>query len=98
MHLTQSFLLEQGWIVREKISQLHHYNLPKDPRLTSSTLWVCDVSAGEGIPEMPYGGKQIPSDEIEYFYGQKVIPPYPRYICEDGQPDYGWLKEKTTND
>lgn len=97
MLATQSFLTEHGWTVREKLNQLHHYDLPKDPGLTSSTLWVRDALKGKGALNMPYTGKRVPAEEIANFYGRKVPPPYPRYIRENEERDYDWAEEESTN-
>lgn len=97
MLATQRFLTEHGWSVREKLSQLHHYDLPGDPGLTSSTLWVRDALEGKGIAGMPYAGKRVSGEEIAYFYGRKVPPPYPRYIQENEERDYNWPAEESTN-
>ena len=98
MHSTQKFLVEHGWIVRDKISQMHQYHLLKDPGLASSTVWVRDVFAGVGFTKMPYVGKRVSQAEIEHFYGEKVKPPYAHYILENGERDYDWTNGETMDD
>lgn len=97
MLATERFLTEHGWSIREKLSQLHRYHLPNDPGLTSSTLWVRDAREGKGVTSMPYAGKRVTGGEIAHFYGRKVTPPYPQYIREDGERDYDWAMEESTN-
>ncbi len=91
MHATQRFLAIQGWVVREKLDQIHRYHLDDDPELPSSLVLVDRVAPTDsGIPPMPYAGRRVGFDEIPGFYGQDVLPPYPRYIDREGKHDDDW--------
>lgn len=90
MHATQSFLLKHGWAIGGKINRLHRYHLEEDPGLTSSTLWVSSINPEAGMTPLPDAGQRVSLDSIAHFYGRKTMPPYPRYIREDGVPEYIW--------
>lgn len=91
MLATQRFLTAHGWVVREKLDQLHRYQLDDDPDLPSSLVLVDRVACEEGAPlRMPYSGRPVDPGEIPSFYGRGVMPPFPRYIDCDAAPDFDW--------
>lgn len=91
MIATQRFLTTHGWIVREKLNQLHQYHLDDDQDLASALMLVDRVVvAGECLNTMPFAGRQVAFDEIPHFYGRSAPPPYPRHIAADGVPSYEW--------
>jgi predicted RNA methylase len=83
MRATQAFLLSHGWGVAALIPQLHRYHLDDDAALMSSLLCV-EREAGPTTP-MPWNGQHVDDTEIPYFYGTRVLPPFPRYIAADGR-------------
>jgi hypothetical protein len=66
MQATQQFLLAHGWVIREKVDNLHQYYLDDDPGLSSSLI-VVDFVAPGAAPAMPFAGRQVPMDEIPNF-------------------------------
>ncbi len=91
---TQHFLCSAGWIIGEKIDQLHKYHLDDDSDLASCMIIVHHVGgAREKQQPLVYAGRGVDFVEIPKFYGRSVIPPYPRYIHVDGTPDYNWPSE-----
>ena len=89
---TQSYILDSGWEVREKLNGLHRYELPNNPGLTSGMLWIDDVAARQGVPLPAFYGRPVAVEEITHFYGTKVSPPYPRFVNEDGSLDHDWTE------
>ncbi len=86
---TQKLLLDHGWMVDEKLNEMHAYHLDDDSELTSCLLSV--RSARVPKPKRtPYQGRRVALGEISRFYGRRVLPPYPRYIRANGTFDYSW--------
>lgn len=83
MQATQQFLLAHGWVIREKVDNLHRYHLDDDPGLASSLVVVDFVTPSADLV-MPFAGRQVPMDEIPSFYGRNTLPPYPVAIGRDG--------------
>lgn len=90
MYVTQCFMTEHGWSVKEKVEGLHGYRLDDDKNLTSVLLIVKRVVENVSIGELPFAGRRVGFDEIPLFYGRSVEAPYPRYILHDGSTDSGW--------
>ena len=95
MHATQRLLCEHGWTVSEKINHMHRYRLDDDRYLTSA-LMLIEHSVGMNVQLMPYAGRQVLFDEIPRFYGRNVLPPYPRYIRNNGIFDFSWSVDEVT--
>lgn len=85
MFVTQQFLLASGWMIREKVDQLHRYHLDDDPELSSSLIIVDRTMQETDVP-MPYAGRSVEMNEIPNFYGRATLPPYSRSIGQDGSP------------
>ena len=86
---TQRFLANRGWVITDKVNDLHRYHLDDDNELTSSTLIVHDaasITLDESI--RVYDNRRIEHHEIPLFYGKSVQPPYPRFIRADGTEEY----------
>ncbi len=91
MGATQQFLCNHGWIVTEKLNELHRYHLDDDIHLTSAMMMISQLSqTTEPIAPMLYAGRRVDANEIPYFYGRNVTLPYPRYIRKDSSRDYHW--------
>ena len=89
----QRFLLDNGWVMRTMIDQLHRYYLDDDKQLTSSVMIVENVESvtdSGRLELMPYAGRGVGPKEIPMFYGRRVVPPFPRYIRRNGKADYDW--------
>jgi len=83
---TQRFLTAHGWMVTEKLNQMHGYQLDDDPGLASSLVLVKEVAAGTArLCSLPHAGRRVDHKEIPVFYGRSVAAPYPRYINMHGQ-------------
>ena len=82
MLATQRFLYKHGWIVAEKISQLHRYSLDDDTNLTSSLIIAKNVQSSKYL--LPHTKQAIDMSAIPRFYGRTIKPPYPKYISSDG--------------
>ena len=88
---TERFQTTHGWAVREKVDRMHRYHLDDDAELTSSLVLVDRIVPCEDvIKSSPLAGRRVSFDEIPSFYGRQVLPPYPRYIRENGAEDYDW--------
>lgn len=90
---TQKFLYDHNWAVDEKVNGLHRYRLDDDCNLKSSMLIAkrcLDVDANKLSPYNSYFSRAVEFNEIPFFYGLSVLPPYPRYIMRDGSYCYDW--------
>lgn len=86
---TQQFLSHHGWVVTNKVNNMHRYHLDDDQSLTSATMLINHVS-GVGSPLMPYAARRVSADEIQHFYGRTIKLPYPHYIQNDSGLDLDW--------
>lgn len=83
MMATQKLLHVHGWTISAKADHLHQYHLDDDPDLSSSFIIVNRAEADVGRP-MPFAGRAVGSNEIPNFYGFSTLPPYPRFISQNG--------------
>lgn len=83
MIATEQFLHTHGWTIREKVDQLHRYHLDDDPELSSSLI-IVDRSSETSAASMPFAGRSVGTNEIPNFYGRSTLPPFPRFINQDG--------------
>jgi hypothetical protein len=93
---TQCFLSQHGWVMTDKVRELHRYKLDDDRQLTSSLVLVEHIACGQRQP-MPYAGRSVGFDEIPSFYGRDVRPPYPHYVRHDGTFDEDWSISEVNN-
>jgi N4-bis(aminopropyl)spermidine synthase len=90
MTATQRFLMDYGWMVKEKMDDMHAYHLDDDKSLLSSVMVVNhNPPMGSPIEQVSYAGRRVAFEEIPGFYGRNVTPPYPRYVRLKGE-DYDW--------
>jgi len=90
MAATQRFLLEYGWMVKEKLDDMHAYHLDDDKTLLSSTMIVRHNPPGDSpVEQSPYAGRRVGFEEIPGFYGRSMLPPYAHYVRLRGE-DYDW--------
>jgi predicted methyltransferase len=95
MWATQRFLTSSGWIVSETMANQHTYHLDDDPDLPSSTLLVESVMDNRSDTwSITYAGRPVACSEIPFFYNRTLLPPYPRYFRQSGQPDNDWGPER----
>ncbi|MBZ9752817.1 bis-aminopropyl spermidine synthase family protein [Deinococcus sp. HMF7604] len=80
---TTQFAEAYSWDAIEMLCERHGYHLDDDPQLRSALLTL-HARGGNRLP-LPWQGRDVPHQEIPYFYGRSVAPPYPRYILSDGQ-------------
>lgn len=81
MYETQKFLTEYGWVIGEKIHNMHEYYLDDDTELTSSLVLLEHASTiQEDGKHMPFAKRYVDHLEIPNFYGREVLPPYPTVI------------------
>jgi N4-bis(aminopropyl)spermidine synthase len=85
MDSTQVFLEQHGWRVSAKVENAHGYHLDDDPTLRSASIQVTRTN-DKLRAIMPWVRRAVSAEEIPFFYGQSVIPPYPKLIAADGQP------------
>ena len=85
---TQNFLCRHGWMVDEKINQMHNYYLDDDYGLASSLILIKRHPDQDNVAPLPYISRQVDLAEIPYFYGHSVPLPYPRYIRCDEVHEY----------
>jgi N4-bis(aminopropyl)spermidine synthase len=85
MDATCSFLQIHGWHIVSKIKNAHGYHLDDDPTLRSSSIQITR-SNNNLRAVMPWARRAVASEDIPFFYGQSVAPPYPKLIAPDGQP------------
>lgn len=101
---TQGYLVAHGWAIRTMLDQMHRYHLDDDKQLTSALMLIDDVSDHEEAnmprsrPTMPQAGRPVNFSEIPTFYGRDVVPPYPRYIEQDGGLDFNWNRRGESAD
>ena len=88
MNSIQLFLLKNGFVIRDMISNMHRYHLKDNPGLRSATIIVDRIDKVES----KYKGVYLPKDTCIHLYGspRKI----PRYIMDTdetyGEPDYNW--------
>lgn len=90
MSATQRFLLASGWMVKEKLDDMHAYHLDDDKTLLSSTMIIRhNPPSDASVEQSPYAGRRVGFEEIPGFYGRSILPPYAHYIRLKGE-DYDW--------
>jgi|GEM_PF-460100 len=91
MVATQRFLCSHNWTIKDKIDNFHQYHLDDDKELYSSSLLINHTAFNDAEEsKMLFAGRQVGFEEIPYFYGLSVTPPYPRYIRANGKANYNW--------
>jgi N4-bis(aminopropyl)spermidine synthase len=92
MNRIREFISHYGWHVAEELPNLHSYHLDDDPNLKSSFITICQSGNLQSKSLMPWVARTVHPLEIPNFYGRSVQPPYPKYIAEDGQEVYSFVK------
>jgi predicted methyltransferase len=95
MYNIQKYLVELGFVVCDMAQQMHQYYLDDDPPLASSVL-IVNRDFPHARERYRYSHK-ISFEEAKDFYGKSVLPPYPHYINENGEPDFVWEESCINN-
>lgn len=84
----QKFLIDNGFVIKEMITDLHYYHLDDNPKLTSSSLLVERTA----YKNSKYQDKYMPFELVKNLYGDFLK--IPRYIYDDNtlfeKPHYDW--------
>lgn len=88
LKVIENFLIENGFIIRDIISNMHKYHLLDNPNLTSSSIIVERI---ENI-KSKYENVTLPEEIVRNFYGNERK--LPEYIKDDGTlygvEDFAW--------
>ena len=80
----QTFLLKNGFVIREMLPYQHRYDLPDNPTLTSAFIIVDQIKKNK----LCYVNTLLPKELIKNLYGQER--PIPHHIRDNNTP-YGNL-------